>query len=142
MSPRCRRFSSLITWRRSSTRVMRSASCWPPALRSRGADRIRQRILRPRAKSFRSGRRSDQDEDFDRDVAIDGLSRRRPARSRGDGDIEPHLDRIAEEWSSGKNHGGMWPAKIVIAKNRAVEAGWKVVDLVLEVVGGFGVFRN
>jgi len=56
--------------------------------------------------------------------------------------IEPHLDRIAEEWSSGKDHGGMWPAKIVMAKHRAVEEGWKVVDLALEVAGGFGVFRK
>jgi alkylation response protein AidB-like acyl-CoA dehydrogenase len=30
--------------------------------------------------------------------------------------IEPHLDRIAEDWSSGVDHGAMWPAKILAAK--------------------------
>jgi alkylation response protein AidB-like acyl-CoA dehydrogenase len=56
--------------------------------------------------------------------------------------IEPHLDRVAEDWSAGKDHGGNWPAKIVTAKQRAVEEGWKVVDLALDVVGGFGIFRK
>jgi alkylation response protein AidB-like acyl-CoA dehydrogenase len=36
--------------------------------------------------------------------------------------IEPHLDRIAEEWSNGTDHGAKWPAKIFMAKHRAVEA--------------------
>ncbi len=56
--------------------------------------------------------------------------------------IEPHLDRIAEEWSAGKNHGGNWPLKIVAAKQRAVEEGWRVVDLAMDVAGGFGIFRK
>jgi alkylation response protein AidB-like acyl-CoA dehydrogenase len=56
--------------------------------------------------------------------------------------IEPHLDRIADEWSAGKNHGALWPAKIVMAKHHAVEEGWRVVDLALEVAGGFGIFRK
>src|SRR6266550_5920024 len=56
--------------------------------------------------------------------------------------IEPHLDRIAEEWSAGKNHGGNWPLQIVAAKQRAVEEGWRVVDLAMDVAGGFGIFRK
>jgi alkylation response protein AidB-like acyl-CoA dehydrogenase len=55
--------------------------------------------------------------------------------------IGPHLDSIAEEWSNGVDHGAQWPAKILAAKYRAVEGSWRVVDLALEVAGGFGIFR-
>jgi alkylation response protein AidB-like acyl-CoA dehydrogenase len=55
--------------------------------------------------------------------------------------IGPHLDRIAEDWTNGVNHGAMWPAKIFAAKYHAVEESWKIVDLALEVAGGFGIFR-
>jgi alkylation response protein AidB-like acyl-CoA dehydrogenase len=56
--------------------------------------------------------------------------------------IEPHLDRVAEDWSTGVNHGAAWPAKIFAAKYHAVEDAWKVVDTSLEVAGGFGIFRR
>jgi alkylation response protein AidB-like acyl-CoA dehydrogenase len=56
--------------------------------------------------------------------------------------IEPHLDRIAADWSEGVNHGAAWPAKIFAAKYHAVEQAWKVVDLSLEVAGGFGIFKK
>jgi alkylation response protein AidB-like acyl-CoA dehydrogenase len=36
--------------------------------------------------------------------------------------IGPHLDRIAEDWSNGVDHGAEWPSKIFAAKYRAVEA--------------------
>jgi alkylation response protein AidB-like acyl-CoA dehydrogenase len=55
--------------------------------------------------------------------------------------IEPHLDRIAREWSEGVDHGATWPSKIVACKYRAVEGAWRVVDLALEVSGGFGIFQ-
>ena len=35
-----------------------------------------------------------------------------------------------------------WPAKIFAAKYHAVEGSWRVVDLALEVAGGFGIFRR
>jgi alkylation response protein AidB-like acyl-CoA dehydrogenase len=57
-------------------------------------------------------------------------------------EVEPHLDRIADDWANGVDHGGAWPAKIFAAKHHAVEASWQVVDLALEVSGGFGVFRR
>jgi alkylation response protein AidB-like acyl-CoA dehydrogenase len=57
-------------------------------------------------------------------------------------EVEPHLERIAEDWSRGVDHGGAWPAKIFAAKHHAVEASWRVVDLALDVAGGFGVFRR
>jgi alkylation response protein AidB-like acyl-CoA dehydrogenase len=56
--------------------------------------------------------------------------------------IEPHLDRVAGDWSSGVNHGAAWPAKIFAAKFHAVEESWRVVDLALDVAGGFGIFRK
>jgi len=56
--------------------------------------------------------------------------------------IEAHLDRVAGDWSSGKNHGAQWPMKIVAAKQRAVEEGWKVVDTAMDVAGGFGIYRK
>jgi alkylation response protein AidB-like acyl-CoA dehydrogenase len=56
--------------------------------------------------------------------------------------IGPHLERIAEDWSTGVQHGGAWPLKIVSAKYHAVESAWKVVDLALELGGGFGIFRR
>ena len=56
--------------------------------------------------------------------------------------IGPHLDRVADDWSSGVNHGAMWPAKIFAAKYHAVEESWRVVDLALDVAGGFGIFRK
>jgi len=56
--------------------------------------------------------------------------------------IGPHLDRVADDWSSGVAHGAAWPAKIFAAKFHAVEESWRIVDLALEVAGGFGIFRK
>jgi alkylation response protein AidB-like acyl-CoA dehydrogenase len=56
--------------------------------------------------------------------------------------IGPHLDRICDDWVNGVNHGAAWPAKIFAAKYHAVESGWRVVDLALEVSGGFGIFKR
>ncbi len=56
--------------------------------------------------------------------------------------IGPHLEAVAEDWSNGVDHGAQWPAKIFAAKYRAVEGSWRVVDLGMDVNGGFGVFRS
>ena len=56
--------------------------------------------------------------------------------------IEPHLERIAEDWSSGVDHGAAWPAKIFAAKYHAVEGAWRVVDRGLDLAGGAGIFRS
>lgn len=56
--------------------------------------------------------------------------------------IGPHLESVASDWSSGVNHGALWPSKIVAAKYHAVEGSWRVVDLGLEVSGGVGIFRS
>ena len=54
--------------------------------------------------------------------------------------IGPYLDRLAEDWTNGVDHGMAWPLKILAAKHRAVESAWKVADLALELAGGFGIF--
>jgi alkylation response protein AidB-like acyl-CoA dehydrogenase len=54
----------------------------------------------------------------------------------------PHVEKIANDWSDGVDHGGLWPAKLVAAKHHAVEAAKRVVDLAMEVSGGAGMFRR
>jgi alkylation response protein AidB-like acyl-CoA dehydrogenase len=56
--------------------------------------------------------------------------------------IGPHLDRVAEDWSAGVDHGGAWPSKLISAKYHAVEACWQIVDKAMEVSGGAGMFRG
>lgn len=56
--------------------------------------------------------------------------------------IEPHLEKVAEDWSKGVDHGAAWPSKIFAAKYHAVEGSWRVVDAGLDVTGGFGIFRS
>jgi alkylation response protein AidB-like acyl-CoA dehydrogenase len=56
--------------------------------------------------------------------------------------IGPHLDKIAQDWSDGANHGHMWGAKLVAVKHRAVEGAWKVVDTAMELAGGYGIFKQ
>ena len=52
------------------------------------------------------------------------------------------VDRVAEEWSTGVDHGAQWPMKLVSAKHNAVEAAKKVVDLAMAVSGGGGMFKS
>ena len=54
----------------------------------------------------------------------------------------PHVERTAEDWSNGVDHGGLWPAKLVATKYHAVEAAKRVVDLAMEVSGGTGMFKS
>lgn len=54
--------------------------------------------------------------------------------------VGPQLDRIADDWTNGVDHGGAWPLKFVAAKYRTAEAVWKVVDTALDLAGGYGIF--
>jgi alkylation response protein AidB-like acyl-CoA dehydrogenase len=56
--------------------------------------------------------------------------------------ITAHVERIADDWSTGVDHGGLWPAKLVSAKYHAVEGARRVVKLALDVVGGAGIFKG
>jgi alkylation response protein AidB-like acyl-CoA dehydrogenase len=56
--------------------------------------------------------------------------------------VGPHLDRIADDWNNGVDHGAMWVAKLFAAKYHAVESSWRVVDKAMDLSGGFGIFRR
>jgi alkylation response protein AidB-like acyl-CoA dehydrogenase len=56
--------------------------------------------------------------------------------------MEPHIEKLASDWSTGADHGPVWPAKICAAKYRCVEGAWKVVDTAMDISGGFGMFRK
>ena len=56
--------------------------------------------------------------------------------------IVPHLDRVAQDWVTGVEHGTTWPAKIVSAKYHAVEACWRIIDRAMDVSGGSGMFKG
>jgi alkylation response protein AidB-like acyl-CoA dehydrogenase len=53
-----------------------------------------------------------------------------------------HVERIADDWSNGVDHGGLWPSKLVSAKYHAVEAAKEVVDRAYDVIGGSGMFKR
>jgi alkylation response protein AidB-like acyl-CoA dehydrogenase len=53
-----------------------------------------------------------------------------------------HVDRVAADWSTGVDHGGLWPSKLVSAKHHAVEAAKRIVDLAMDVSGGSGMFKT
>jgi alkylation response protein AidB-like acyl-CoA dehydrogenase len=53
-----------------------------------------------------------------------------------------HVERIADDWSNGVDHGGLWPSKLVSAKYHAVEAAKKIVDRAFDVYGGSAMFKR
>lgn len=52
------------------------------------------------------------------------------------------VERVADEWTRGVDHGPLWLSKLVIAKHAGVEAAKKVVDISMTVSGGSGMFRS
>jgi len=56
--------------------------------------------------------------------------------------IGPLLDRVAQDWTDGVDHGGQWLVKLLSAKYKAVEGAWRVVDTAFELGGGFGIFKK
>jgi alkylation response protein AidB-like acyl-CoA dehydrogenase len=56
--------------------------------------------------------------------------------------IIAHVERIADDWSNGVDHGGLWPAKLVSAKYKAVEGAKRIVDLAMDISGGGGMFKR
>jgi alkylation response protein AidB-like acyl-CoA dehydrogenase len=55
---------------------------------------------------------------------------------------EAYLDRVCDDWSTGVDHGGEWPLKIVACKHQVVSQAWSVIDTALDVSGGSGVFKR
>jgi alkylation response protein AidB-like acyl-CoA dehydrogenase len=56
--------------------------------------------------------------------------------------VSTHIDKIAEDWSNGVDHGGLWPAKLVCLKYHATDSAKKVVDMAMELSGGTGMFKG
>ena len=56
--------------------------------------------------------------------------------------IEPQLDRTAQDWSNGVDHGHNWMIKLLSNKCNAVEGAWRVVDMAFDLGGGFGIFKR
>lgn len=52
------------------------------------------------------------------------------------------LDRVAREWADGVDHGALWPAKIVAAKQHAVDGARRVVDLATKIAGASSLYRK
>lgn len=55
---------------------------------------------------------------------------------------EAMVEKTADEWSRGVDHGGMWPAKLISAKHNAVEAAKDIVDRAMAISGGSGMFKG
>lgn len=52
------------------------------------------------------------------------------------------LERTAHDLASGVDHGALWPAKLLAAKQHAVDGARRVVDLATEVVGAGSLLRR
>lgn len=52
------------------------------------------------------------------------------------------LDRITHEWADGVNHGPAWPAKLLAAKQHAVDGARRVVDLSTRIAGASSLYRR
>jgi alkylation response protein AidB-like acyl-CoA dehydrogenase len=53
-----------------------------------------------------------------------------------------HLDRVADDWSKGVDHGHTWGAKIVAMKYHVVESSKRVVDIAMDMSGGAGMYKT
>ena len=53
-----------------------------------------------------------------------------------------HVERIADDWSNGVDHGNAWPSKLVSAKYHAVEAAKTIVDRAFDVSGGGAISKR
>ena len=56
--------------------------------------------------------------------------------------VGAHIDRIAQDWSDGVDHGGAWPLKLTAAKRNAADGTWGVVDAAMDLQGGFSIFKK
>jgi hypothetical protein len=52
------------------------------------------------------------------------------------------LERIAIEWAAGVDHGALWPAKLLAAKQHAVDGARRVVDLSTHIAGASSLYRK
>lgn len=53
-----------------------------------------------------------------------------------------YLDRTCQDWSTGVDHGGEWPIKLISTKHTVTEQAWQVVDRAMDLSGGSAIFRS
>ena len=53
-----------------------------------------------------------------------------------------HLSRIAEDWSTGVDHGPAWGLKLLALKHHCTESAKHVVDLAMTMSGGTGMYKR
>ena len=56
--------------------------------------------------------------------------------------IIAHVDRVADDWTNGVDHGPLWPAKLVACKYHCVEGARRVAKGALDVCGGGAIFKT
>ncbi|GGC45917.1 acyl-CoA dehydrogenase family protein [Chelatococcus reniformis] len=95
------------------------------------------------------------------DLAVDGAKRRTSPALRGKtyayhgptqtavaqaaielDSIWALLDRVAVEWSENADHGPYWGAKLLAAKQHAVDGARRVVDLATKIAGASSLYRR
>jgi alkylation response protein AidB-like acyl-CoA dehydrogenase len=54
----------------------------------------------------------------------------------------PQVEKVAQDWSDGVDHGHHWGMKLIAAKENAVEAAKQIVDLAMTVSGGAGMYKR
>jgi len=55
--------------------------------------------------------------------------------------VGAHIDRIAQDWSDGVDHGHAWPLKLTAAKRHTADGTWRVVDAAMNLQGGGSIFK-
>jgi alkylation response protein AidB-like acyl-CoA dehydrogenase len=56
--------------------------------------------------------------------------------------IEAQVDRMGAQWTEGVDLGPYWVVRIVGTKYNAVESAWRLVDLAMDISGGWGMFKK
>jgi alkylation response protein AidB-like acyl-CoA dehydrogenase len=56
--------------------------------------------------------------------------------------IQALIERVADDWWNGVDHGDQWPAKLLAAKQHAVDGALRVVNLSLKIAGARSLSRR
>lgn len=56
--------------------------------------------------------------------------------------VQAQLDRVADDWHRGADHGNQWNLKLFAAKEFATQTAREVVDSALQVIGASGLHRS
>ncbi len=53
-----------------------------------------------------------------------------------------HIERVADDWSNGVDHGAAWGLKLLALKYHCTESAKRVVDLAMTMSGGTGMYKR